>query len=380
MKREKGIVLDKDRHGNLRCYYRRAGLPKIRLREPYGSDAFYDELACARLGQPYVKADTRPKPMAETAGKGTFAWLVREYLRRNKALLAKSTLEQKRRVLEGIGDETCLSKSGQRLAEMAFAGLRSSHIATLRDQKIEAPEAANHRIKALSALFRWAVEEKLASANPAETVKKIETASTGHHPLTEAEMQAYLDTHGPGTKARLAFLIFRYTSLRVSDVSKLGRQHLYWTTDQDADGNEIRIQRFAIRPKKTARKSGTVVDMIVLPPLAEAIAALPADGGHLALLINDHGKPYSEKGLGQRMRKWFDEAGLTHCSSHGIRKANAVTAAENGATAAQLLSMFGWTQLRQAEGYTRSAERKRLADEGAPRLLSRPKKVGQPRP
>ncbi|MCY1709015.1 hypothetical protein [Pannonibacter sp. SL95] len=70
MKREKGIVLDKDRHGNLRCYYRRAGLPKIRLREPYGSDAFYDELACARLGQPYVKADTRPKPMAETAAQG----------------------------------------------------------------------------------------------------------------------------------------------------------------------------------------------------------------------------------------------------------------------------------------------------------------------
>lgn len=59
--------------------------------------------------------------------------------------------------------------------------------------------------------------------------------------------------------------------------------------------------------------------------------------------------------------RWCDEAGLKHCSAHGLRKAAATIAAENGATAHQLMSIFGWTTLQQAEVYTKAAEQKRLA-------------------
>jgi hypothetical protein len=42
----------------------------------------------------------------------------------------------------------------------------------------------------------------------------------------------------------------------------------------------------------------------------------------------------------------------------GLRKAAATVAAENGATAHELMAIFGWLSLKEAERYTRGAERK----------------------
>jgi hypothetical protein len=77
------------------------------------------------------------------------------------------------------------------------------------------------------------------------------------------------------------------------------------------------------------------------------------------------------------MRKWCDDAKLPHCSAHGLRKAGAVIAAENGATSAQLQAVFGWTTSEQSDHYTRAAERKKLATAGAELLHLPSPKVGQ---
>jgi integrase len=59
--------------------------------------------------------------------------------------------------------------------------------------------------------------------------------------------------------------------------------------------------------------------------------------------------------------KWCDQAGLPHCSAHGLRKAGATIASNNGATTHPLMALFGWETLRQAETYTKQAGRIRLA-------------------
>jgi integrase len=56
-----------------------------------------------------------------------------------------------------------------------------------------------------------------------------------------------------------------------------------------------------------------------------------------------------------------NKAGLPHCTSHGLRKTGAAIAAENGATAHELMSIFGWLTLKEAERYTRAAEQKKIA-------------------
>jgi integrase len=56
-----------------------------------------------------------------------------------------------------------------------------------------------------------------------------------------------------------------------------------------------------------------------------------------------------------------DAAGILDKSAHGLRKAAATRAAENGATAHELMAIFGWVDIKEAEIYTRAADRKRLA-------------------
>ena len=92
--------------------------------------------------------------------------------------------------------------------------------------------------------------------------------------------------------------------------------------------------------------------------------------GHLTFLVTETGAPYTFNGFGNWFGRQCRLAGLANCSAHGLRKAGAVIAAENGATAHQLMSIFGWLTLKQAELYTRSAEQKRLAH-GAMHLLQR---------
>jgi hypothetical protein len=91
--------------------------------------------------------------------------------------------------------------------------------------------------------------------------------------------------------------------------------------------------------------------------------------------VTELGKPFSDKGFGQWFRKRCDEAGLLQCTAHGLRKAGATIAAEEGATPHELKAMFGWMTLKQAEVYAKMAEQKRLAESGL-RQLSRQSRTG----
>ena len=91
--------------------------------------------------------------------------------------------------------------------------------------------------------------------------------------------------------------------------------------------------------------------------------------GELTFLVTEEGRAFTAAGFGNWFRDRCNEAGLTNCSAHGLRKAAATIAAENGATAHELMSIFGWLSIQEAERYTRSAERKHLAARGMGRLV-----------
>jgi integrase len=86
--------------------------------------------------------------------------------------------------------------------------------------------------------------------------------------------------------------------------------------------------------------------------------------GHLTYIVTAFGKPYTPNGFGNWFRRMCDAAGLSQCSAHGLRKAGATFAAENGATEHQLMAIFGWESPKQAASYTRKANRQRLARDG----------------
>jgi integrase len=89
------------------------------------------------------------------------------------------------------------------------------------------------------------------------------------------------------------------------------------------------------------------------------VAASPA--GSEAFLQTEYGKPFTAGGFGGWFRNRCDEAGLPQCTAHGLRKAGATLAAENGATVHQLMAIFDWSNPAQAEPYTAAADRRRMA-------------------
>lgn len=92
--------------------------------------------------------------------------------------------------------------------------------------------------------------------------------------------------------------------------------------------------------------------------------------GEMTFLVNELGRPFTDAGFGNKFRQWCDQANLPQCSAHGLRKAGATIAANNGATARQLMAIFGWDTIKQAEYYTRKADQKQLA-EAAMHLLEK---------
>jgi integrase len=145
-----------------------------------------------------------------------------------------------------------------------------------------------------------------------------------------------------------------YTGVRRSDVVRLGRQH-------------IRDGWFKIPVQKNRKRSPITLELPVLTALRDAMDATPTSS--LTFLTTQFGRPFTANGFGNWFRRRCNEAGLPQCSAHGLRKAGAVRAAENGATTHELMAIFGWQTVKEAERYTRAAQRKRLAG-SAERLLA----------
>lgn len=88
----------------------------------------------------------------------------------------------------------------------------------------------------------------------------------------------------------------------------------------------------------------------------------------MTYMQTEYGKPFSVKGLGNRVSDWFTQAGLPHCTAHSVRKGLATDQAHNEATDSMLEAMFGWKDGKTSKIYTRNAERARLARQAVARI------------
>ena len=151
-----------------------------------------------------------------------------------------------------------------------------------------------------------------------------------------------------GTRERVIFDIPAYTGLRIGDVAVLGRQHLKLRTIM-IDGEPVRRTMISIDSEKTSMR----VELPLLPPLKETLDAGPT-GDH-AFIVTRRGTPWNKGALGAEFVTAARTAGVVGKSAHGMRKAAATRAAENGATERELEAIFGWSGGRMATLYTKSA-------------------------
>jgi integrase len=340
--RPKYVVEDTDRHGNVRIYLRKPGQPKVRLHADPGTQAFLDEYRTALLREVIAE----PCAAIERRGnRGTFKWLCEQYYASAEyKRLGSRTQYVRRRILDAISEQH---------GSKPFPLLEPRHVRRMRDEKAETPEAANAIVKALRQVFGFAVEYELATRNPARDVPYLRSGSDGFHSWTMEEVAQFEAHHPVGSKARLALALLLYTGQRRYDVVRLGPQH-------------IKEGWLSFTQVKNSSRKPVTLSIPVLPELKAVIDVTPT--GNLAFLITAFGKPFTANGFGNWFRKQCDAAELKHCSAHGLRKAGAALAAENGATERQLMAIFGWSTMKEASRYTRAARQKVLAASGMKHL------------
>lgn len=340
MPRKPYLSREKTRHGKFVWYFKRNGR-RIRLPDNYGSAEFAAAYERALSG-------SAAAPSPAKAGKGSLKWLVEQYKRSGAfAALAPATRRARDNILKQM-------LSDPKNADGPFSAITRATIKKAMDKRAATPNAANNFMKTMSHLFKWAAEAEHVETNPCLGVSKISVKTDGFHTWTVEQVEQYRNYHKLGTRPRLAIDILLFLGLRRSDAVKVGRQHL-------KDGV------VSIRTQKT----GAWVYLPVFHKLQESIDATPT--GDLAFLTTSLGKPFTS---GASFGNWFAKqcklAGLPdECRAHGLRKAGATIAADEGATAHELMAMYGWTRLAMAEVYTKEADKKRLAKSASERLANR---------
>jgi integrase len=353
-----GVLHDRDRHGNVRIYLR--GSPKVRLREAPGTPEFEKEVERARMIQrgliPPDAPSTKPPIEPPTrAVVGSLDWLVDEYERRGRGTVTDNEFARRLRELRKACD---YQPREVRTGDLPYKKVDPRIVGIVRDGVKATTGARDNLLRILSALYHWAEGVGLMppKSNPCHGVRPVHK-KVGFHTWTEEEVAQYEARHPIGTMARLALALAMFTGLRRQELAIIGPKH--------RAGGRIRIT-----PGKTSRSSSVEVDIPLLDCLAEVIAATPGTGA--AFLLSERGRPFKSPAcLGNAMQRWTEQAGLPHCSLHGLRKAGATRAAENGATPHQMMSIFGWTTLAQAEAYTRKAQRRKMATDGIHALVMR---------
>ena len=333
-----------DRHGNVRLYFWRRPGRKVRIREPIGSPAFsakYHELLAGGA------AATKPDGHLT---KGTFRWLVALHCASVAFKSLDATTQRiRRQTLEHCCREIVAPDRQETFADFPLDRITTKALRVLRDRKAGLPQAANGRVKALRAIFAWAMTDEHVRTNPARELERIKSKAIGATAWAPSDVARYEERHPIGSKARLALAILLYTGMRRSDVVQFGPQHVKdgWISKPQHKGRKRHPQR---------------IEIPMLPALAEVIEA--SSTGASTFLVTEYGQPFSIAGFGNWLRERCNEAGLKGLSAHGMRKAGATVLAEKGASAHQLMAIFGWRSLADAELYTRAADRKRLAREG----------------
>lgn len=336
----KYLCRDRDRHGNLRVYYRLPGRRKIRFRSIEGSPEFLQEYA--RLEADRVS----PHDVAEIPTKTSMRWLVNRYYRSAafQRLAKRTKLVRERRL------EKFLNEHGKKPYKL----LKPRNVREIIDAMADRPGAANELLKILRQVLKTAVDDELISSSPAEQVRYLAANPQGIRAWSIDDIEQFRAYYPEGSRPRFALELLYGTGLRRSDIVEIGPQHV-------RDG----ILKKTL--KKGRGKNPQTVSIVLSPYLQRLIKI--TDCGDMAFLVTEFGRSFSAEGFSNTFVKWARRAGLdSGLSAHGVRKASAVALAQAQATNKELQAIMGWSSSKQPDHYTKSADEERIALGAADKL------------
>lgn len=338
-----------DRHGKKRYRYRRAGIKGGYINAEPKTQEFWQ-----------IYADFEAEGVAEkTSIKRTFKpYSMDDLAAKVRRTRAWADMQPRGQVVKGRLIERLLDMKNNAGTRLGDRDARTVSIATLDGilGRQTHGTAGNFR-KEMKRLFGYAVKLKWRQDNPASDTAPIKKGK-GWHTWTDAEIEQYREFHPYGTTPRLVLELALNTSARRGNLNLLERKQIV--------GGSIEVQH---------AKDNEETSVPILPETRLALDAMPT--AHIRyLIVGAHGKPYTVEGLGEKMRRWCDRAGLPHCSLHGIRKATSRQLAESGASDAQGRAVTGHKKDDTFAYYAAKANRKVLAGAAMSNLVA--SRIDQP--
>jgi len=328
-------------------YLRKPGRQKIRIKVaddvPPWSPTFMAALETASAELP-----SDPKQVVDRAPvAGTVsATLIGYYDSQAFKALAESTRQSRRAILERL----IRAEHGDKRTHMMHAQALQTIMGKLK------PNAQRNFKKAMRGFIGYCLSLGLMKVDPLAGIELAKAPkSKGFHAWTDDEIEQYRKRFAPGTKARLALEVLLQTGHARSDVVRMGDQY-------------VRNGRISMSRKKT----GTEFSIKVLPELVAELALHRRDGAVASMvwLTTERGTPF---GSAASFGNWFAdqcrEAGVPG-RAHGLRKASAIRLALLGATPYELMAWHGWKTIKEAQDYVDQANKMKLADNAADRLIS----------
>ncbi|MEA1071306.1 site-specific integrase [Sphingomonas sp. LY160] len=220
---------------------------------------------------------------------------------------AKLSAASKRSYLRYLGVANQLMRDGTE--SIPVFKVEKQDIIALRDHLSSNHGAANQAVRALSALFSWAIANGKVKDNPAYKVAKFE--SKDHQPWPDDLLEEGLNDPQVG----LAVALFYFTGQRINEVIRMSRR--------DLAGDHMNVY---------VQKTKSHIKVAILPDLMERLRGA---GSEMALLVNSNGQPWTANGLRQKLQLWAKERGH-HVVPHGLRKNAVIALFEAGCTAAEV--------------------------------------------
>lgn len=316
----------RDRHGKKRYRFRQKGLPTYHFHAAPGTPEFMEEYHRARTAFP-----PEPKPRY-TPGTVNAVYYALQQTPRWKAMKAST-----KRTYGSILDRFC-KKNGDRDIRTITTARIDRKLASMSDT----PAAANNLRKSLARLFRQAIKMGIMKNNPAEFADSYATGE-GIYTWTEEDI-AKFDARWPvGTRERLAKDLLLYTALRKGDMVLVG--------PENRKGNRLYLSH---------AKNESDTSIPIDPELEASLTHFADTEG--TYLQTEFGKPFTANGFGNWFRVRCNEAGLPHCSAHGLRKAMSRRLAESGSTNQQGRAITGHKTDREFTRYAEKAKKADMAD------------------
>lgn len=330
------VLRERTRHGKLVFYFRRGKSERIRL----------PDLSSADFVSAYVAAmEGRPAQPMRKAGVHTVEWLIAQY-RLSAAYTGLSLATRRQR-------DNIFQNAIKAIGDQPYRAMTRKDVAAIRDRRADTPAQARNVLDALRGLYRWALECQLVDDDPTLGVKNPAKRAGQGFPAWTPEDAARYEARWPlGTKERVWYAVLRYTGVRRGDACTIGWQHV----------------RDGMVTIWTEKGQGRVeVNIPIRRELAEALSAGPTSD--LAWICGERGQPLAKESFGNEFREACNAANVRK-SAHGLRKLAATEAAEAGLSVAELEALFGWTGGTMASHYTRTANRKHLAQQAMGKIVN----------